>query len=162
MKKCKLKKWSFRTFLHEGDEIWKEPTPNAPQTKAIIKLLLKDINEIKQYTAAHSNIKLKNFQDILFSKSKINYFTEICTSLEPQLVLINLLVFHNLLPIRDGSECKLCRGVEYNIKHIMFVIFSKETSSTTFQLYSCFIWRFISNWSFNASNTVQGCACLYR
>ena len=40
--------------------------------------------------------------------------------------------------------------------------FSKETSSTTFQLYSCFIRRFISNWSFNASNTVQDCACLYR
>ena len=26
--------------------------------------------------------------------------------------------------------------------------FSKETNSTTFQLYSCFIRRFISNWSF--------------
>ena len=46
--------------------------------------------------------------------------------------------------------------------YIMKCTFSKETSSTTFQLYSCFIRRFISNWSFNASNTVQGCACLYR
>ena len=40
--------------------------------------------------------------------------------------------------------------------------FSKETSSTTFKSYSSFIRRFISNWSFNASNTVHGCACLYR
>ena len=65
------------------EKIWKEPTPNAPQTKAIIKLLLKDIYKIKQYTATHNKIKLKNFQDILFSKSKINYFTEIYTPLEP-------------------------------------------------------------------------------
>ena len=46
--------------------------------------------------------------------------------------------------------------------YICMIVFSKETSSTTFQLYSCFIRRFISNWSFNASNTVQDCACLYR
>ena len=39
---------------------------NAPQTKELINLLLKDINKINQYTAAHKIVKPKNIQDILF------------------------------------------------------------------------------------------------
>ena len=93
---------------------------NAPQTKELIILLLKNINNINQYTATHKIVKPKNIQDILFPKNKINYFTEIYIPLEPKLVSINYLVLHNLLPIRGGSECKLCKGIEYELKHILF------------------------------------------
>ena len=93
---------------------------NASQTKELIILLLKNINKINQYTATHKIVKPKNIQDILFPKNKINYFTEIYIPLEPKLVSINYLVLHNLLPIRGGSECKLCKGIEYELKHILF------------------------------------------
>ena len=93
---------------------------NAPQTKELIILLIKNINNINQYTATHKIVKPKNIQDILFPKNKINYFTEIYIPLEPKLVSINYLVLHNLLPIRGGSECKLCKGIEYELKHILF------------------------------------------
>ena len=36
------------------------------------------------------------------------------------MISMNYLVLHNLLPIRGGSECKLCGGVEYDIKRILF------------------------------------------
>ena len=52
-------------------------------------------------------------------KNKINYFTEIYIPLEPKLVSINYFVLHNLLPIRGGSECKLCNEIEYELKHIL-------------------------------------------
>ena len=57
---------------------------NAPQTKELINLLLKDINKINQYTATHKIVKPKNIQDILLAKNKINYFTEIYIPLEPK------------------------------------------------------------------------------
>ena len=63
----------------------------------------------------HKIVKPKNTQGILFPKDKINYFLEICIPLEPKLVSIKYSVMHNLLPIRGGSECKLCKGLEYNI-----------------------------------------------
>ena len=93
---------------------------NAHQTKEVINLLLKYINKVNQYTTTHKIVKPKNIRDILFQKNKINYFTEIYIPLEPKLVSINYLVLHNLLPIRGGSECKLCRGIEYDLKHILF------------------------------------------
>ena len=80
---------------------------NAPQTKEIIKLLLKNINKINEYTTTHKIVKPKNIQDILFPKNKINYFTEIYIPLEPKLVSINYLVSHNLLPIRGGSNANV-------------------------------------------------------
>ena len=89
---------------------------NAPQTKELINLLLKDINKINQYTATHKIVKPKNIQDILFPQNKINYLTEIYIPLEPKLISINYLVLHNLLPIRGGSECKLCGGIEYELQ----------------------------------------------
>ena len=58
---------------------------------------------------------------------------------------------HLSLPIAS-PEVEVCKiGVQRsreknNLKNnIEIYIFSKETSSTTFQLYSCFIRRFISN-----------------
>ena len=93
---------------------------NIPQIKELIILLFKNINKINQYTATHKMVKPKNIQDILFPKNKINYFTEINIPLEPKLVSINYLVLQNLLPIRGGSERKLCRGIEYELKHILF------------------------------------------
>ena len=93
---------------------------NAHQTKEIINLLVKDINKVNQYTTTHKIVKPKNIEDILSPKDKINYFTEIYIPLEPKLVSINYLVLHNLLPIRGGSECKLCKGIEYELKHILF------------------------------------------
>ena len=93
---------------------------NASQRKELIILLLKNINKINQYTATHKIVKPKHIQDILFPKNKFNYFTEIYIPLEPKLVSINYLVLHNLLPIRGGSECKLCNGIEYELKHILF------------------------------------------
>ena len=93
---------------------------NAPQTKELINLLLKDINKINQHTATHKAVKPKNIKDILFPKNKINYFTEIYIPLESKLVSINYSVLHNLLPIRSGSECKLLNGIEYELKHIFF------------------------------------------
>ena len=116
---------------------------NAPQTKELIILLLKNINKINQYTVTHKIVKPKNIQDILFPKNKINYFTEIYIPLEPKLVSINYLVLHNLLPIRGGSECKLCKGIEYELKHILF-----ECTALTR------VRRHVQNWlsTFNINN----------
>ena len=52
---------------------------------------------------------------IVKPKDKIKYFLEIYVPLEPKLVSNNYILLHNLLPVRGGSECKLCSGVEYNI-----------------------------------------------
>ena len=97
---------------------------NASQSKEIIKLLLKDINKIKQYTATRKNCIPKNIQDILFPKNKINYFTEIYTPLEPKLVSINYLVLHNLLPIR--SEFEVQRRVQDWLSNFNINDFNRE------------------------------------
>ena len=91
----------YRTVVIKG--------ANARQTKEIINLLLKDIKK-----------SINTQQHIKFPKNKNNSFTEIYIPLESKLVSINYLVLHNLLPIRGGSECKLCsgHGIEYNTKHI--------------------------------------------
>ena len=96
--KCTVVPWtlSFGVWFPETDNVLFEVVlhhktlymtvvvkgANDPQTKEIIKLLLKDINKVKQYTATHKIAKPKIIQDIIFPKNKINYFTEIYTPLE--------------------------------------------------------------------------------